>query len=84
MAQRRVPKFIDGFGQSYAMLCHTTPDTAILFVHGFGGKPTSTWRDFHGLVDDYSPDYKWWTTSDMFFYAYESLRTPIRRNADLL
>jgi pimeloyl-ACP methyl ester carboxylesterase len=84
MAQMRVPQFIDGFDKSYAMLCHTIPDTAIIFVHGFGGKATSTWRGFHGLVDEYSPDYKWWTTSDMFFYAYESLHTPIRRNADLL
>jgi hypothetical protein len=84
MAQRRVPKMIDGYGLSYAMFCEAIPDTAIIFVHGFGGKPTSTWRDFQGLVDEYSPDYKWWATSDMFFYAYESLHTPIRHNADLL
>jgi hypothetical protein len=59
-------------------------DTAVIFVHGFGGKPTATWRNFHGLVDEYSTEYTWWATSDMFFYAYESLHTPIRRNAELL
>jgi hypothetical protein len=58
-------------------------DTAVIFVHGLGGKPTSTWINFQGLVDEYSPEYTWWTTSDMFFYAYESLDTPIRRNAKL-
>lgn len=85
MPQMRSPKFIDGFGKSHAMLSSATgADTAVIFVHGFGGKPTSTWRDFHGLVDEYSPSYTWWATSDMFFYAYESLHTPIRRNADLL
>jgi hypothetical protein len=85
MAQMRSPKFIDGFGKSHAMLSSATGvDTAVNLVHGFGGKPTSTWRDFHGLVDEYSPSYTWWATSDMFFYAYESLHTPIRRNADLL
>jgi hypothetical protein len=84
MAQLRVPKFIHGFGKSYAMLCHATADTAIIFVHGFNGKPTSTWRDFHGLVDEYSSDHEWWGTSDMFFYSYESLHTPIRKNAQKL
>lgn len=85
MAQIRVPRFIDGFGKSYAMLSGAPgADTAVIFVHGFGGKPTSTWRDFHGLVDEYSPEFTRWATSDMFFYAYESLHTPIRRNAELL
>jgi len=59
-------------------------DTAVIFVHGFGGKPTSTWINFQGLVDEYSPEYTWWATSDMFFYDYESLHTPIRRNAQQL
>jgi hypothetical protein len=85
MPQRRVPKLITGYGKSYALLSHApSVDTAVIFVHGFGGKPTSTWRNFHLLVDEYSPEYSWWSTSDLFFYAYESLGTPIRRNASRL
>lgn len=85
MPQKRIPKYIPGYGKSYALLSKAKGvDTAVIFVHGFGGKPTSTWRNFHGLVDEYSVDYPWWATSDMFFYAYESLQTPIRRNAELL
>jgi len=81
----RVPKYIPGYGKSYALLSSAPgADTAVIFVHGFGGKPTSTWRNFQGLVDEYSTEYPWWATSDMFFYAYESLHTPIRRNAELL
>lgn len=78
----RQPKYLPGYGKSYALIADTAEaDTAVIFVHGFGGSPTSTWRDFHGLVDEYSSEYDWWPKSDMFFYSYESLRTPIRRNA---
>jgi pimeloyl-ACP methyl ester carboxylesterase len=82
--QKRIPKYIPGYGKSYALLSRTKVDTAVIFVHGFGGKPTSTWRNFQGLVDEYSPDYPWWSTTDMFFYAYESRHTQIRFNAELL
>lgn len=85
MPQKRIPKCIPGYGKSYALLSKADGvDTAVIFVHGFGGKPTSTWRDFQGLVDEYSEEYTWWAASDMFFYDYESLHTPIRRNAKLL
>lgn len=78
----RIPKFIPGYGDSYALLSNADKrDTAVVFVHGFGGKPTSTWRDFHGLVDEYAGQHAWWTASDLFFYSYDSLRTPIRHNA---
>ena len=85
MPQIRVPKYIAGYRKSYALPSSAeSPDTAIVFVHGFGGKPTGTWRNFQGLVDEYSGKYPWWKTSDLFFYAYDSLHTPIRRNASLL
>jgi hypothetical protein len=84
VSQNRVPKYIDGFPKSYALPANgPTVDTVIIFVHGFGGKPTSTWTNFQGLVDDYSDKYPLWATSDMFFFAYESVRTPIRSNAVL-
>jgi pimeloyl-ACP methyl ester carboxylesterase len=85
MSRIRVPQFIPGYGQSYALLSNNSKiDRAAIFVHGFGGKPTSTWVDFHRLADEYCPEYPWWSTSDMFFYSYESLGTPIRHNAELL
>ena len=85
MLERRPPKPIPGYGKSYGLLAKSqVVDTAVIFVHGFGGKPTSTWINFQGLVDEYSGEFTWWATSDMFFYAYESLHTPIRNNANLL
>lgn len=87
MIVRRVPQFLPGYRSSYAMLSRASGvDTAIIFVHGFGGNPTSTWMDFHTLVDEYSVQgaYSWWQKTDMFFYNYESLDTPVRRNAALL
>ncbi len=85
MSKKRVPQYIPGYGKSYALLSkEKTVDTAVIFVHGFGGKPTSTWRNFQGMVDEYSTDYSWWSGSDLFFYAYDSLHTPILYNAELL
>ena len=85
MPQRRSPKYIPGYGNSYALMSKAQGvDTAVIFVHGFGGKPTSTWANFQGLVDEYSAEYPWWATSDMFFYAYESRHTAIPYNAKLL
>jgi hypothetical protein len=66
------------------MLKTPVAHTAVIFVHGFGGKPTSTWINFHTLVDEYSTRYPWWAQSDMFFFSYDSLHTPIRRNAQSL
>ncbi len=83
MGQYRIPKTIPEFPKSYALLS-TDPnvDTAVVFVHGFGGAPTSTWLDFHGLVKICSSNYPWWEKSDLFFYSYESLKTPILVNAE--
>ena len=83
--QHRVPKYIAGWGKSYALLSSEPGvDTAVIFVHGFGGKPTSTWLDFQSLADEYSTEYPWWATNDMYFFAYDSIKTGIRRNAELL
>jgi hypothetical protein len=83
--QKRVPYSIPGYGASYALLSKAeSVDTAAIFVHGFSGKPTSTWINFQCLADEYSAKYPWWTTLDMYFYAYESLHTPIRFNSKRL
>ena len=84
MPQMRISKTIPGFYKSYARLAPASVDTAVVFVHGFGGSPTGTWRFFHNLVDEYSTDYPWWTRSDLIFYSYESRKTPIGKNAQRL
>jgi hypothetical protein len=85
MGQYRIPKAIPEFRKSYALVCaDQCADTMVIFVHGFGGNPTSTWLDFHGLVKVCSVNYPWWDKCDLFFYSYESLRTPIGLNAQTL
>ena len=85
MGQYRIPKAIPEFRKSYALVCaDQSADTMVVFVHGFGGTPTSTWLDFHGLVKICSVNYPWWEKCDLFFYSYESLRTPIGVNAQTL
>jgi pimeloyl-ACP methyl ester carboxylesterase len=85
MNHRRVPVFIPGYDKSYALYSDDAgTKTAVVFVHGFGGSPTGTWRNFHGLIEEYSSEYPWWTTSDLFFFAYDSIKTPIRFNATRL
>ena len=85
MSQKRIPQYIPGYGASHALLSkEAASDTAIIFVHGFWGKPTSTWGDFSELAREYTPDYPWLATSDIFLYAYDSLNTPIRYNTKRL
>lgn len=82
MGQYRIPVAIPEFPKSYALVCSDhKADTMVIFVHGFGGDPTSTWLDFHGLVKICAVNYPWWDKSDLFFYSYDSLRTPIGFNA---
>jgi hypothetical protein len=85
MGQYRIPKAILEFRKSYALVCaDQLADTMVVFVHGLGGTPTGTWLDFHALVKICSTKYPWWETCDLFFYSYESLRTPIGVNAQTL
>lgn len=44
------------------------PNTAIVFVHGFWGKPRSTWVDFVNLIEKDET----WDDCDLFFYGHRS------------
>ena len=79
----RRPQSIDGFSKSYALIPEKA-STAVVFVHGFAGSPTGTWRDFHHLSREYTSEFLWWDTAALFFYKYDSTQTPIRVNAELL
>jgi len=83
MGRCRIPKSFPNFRKSYALLSDQDADTMVVFVHGLGGKPTSTWHDFQGLAKLQVDSNSSWQNADLFFYAYESLRTPIGYNATI-
>lgn len=53
---------------------------ALVFVHGFNGLATSTWRHFPGML----PGRPTCAGADAFFFGYDSLRTPATVSAALL
>jgi pimeloyl-ACP methyl ester carboxylesterase len=70
---------------SFALLSdNETTDTAVIFVHGFGGDPHSTWLNFQGLIDQSPARPDWWGRSDVFFYRYESVTDHIFANGERL
>jgi pimeloyl-ACP methyl ester carboxylesterase len=63
---------------SYALLAEEVgTETAVIFVHGFGGDSVKTWRDFQRMMDECNDAYPWWKTYDAFFYEYNSLTKPV-------
>ena len=67
---------------SFALLSESlATDTAVVFVHGFAGGATSTWSQFHSLVDVYSSEFEWWKATDAYFYRYGSISKPVAVNA---
>lgn len=52
---------------------HSSGKRLVIFVHGFGGSATGTWREFptSGNVA------KWWQESDMLFVGYDSTKDSI-------
>jgi pimeloyl-ACP methyl ester carboxylesterase len=70
-----VARALRDFGKSYVLLSSADIcNSAAIFVHGFGGRPTSTWRNFQGLVDQLHSDFPVWDETDLFFYTYNSHR----------
>lgn len=68
-----VPRAMPNFRRSYALLTTSECKQIAVFVHGFFGKSTSTWRNFQGLVDD-AEFAGQWAATDLFFYKYDSRR----------
>lgn len=75
MSSLHIPRALEAFPNSYVLLssCDTCDNIAV-FVHGFGGRPTSTWRDFQGLIDHFGTEFPFWQNTDLFFYSYDSRR----------
>jgi hypothetical protein len=61
-----------------------TVDTAVIFVHGFGGHPETTWLELQTLIDTDPRAGADWERCDLFFFGYASVDRPIRYNAALL
>jgi hypothetical protein len=83
MGRCRIPQSFPNFRKSYVLLSDQNADTMVVFVHGLGGKPTSTWHNFQGLENLQVESQPSWNKADLFFYAYESLHTPIGYNATI-
>ncbi len=76
--------YFEQFEGSFALLSSLeTVQTAIIFVHGFGGDAVGTWNEFHMMVDDID-----WTSyfseSDLFFFQYSSVWERIQSSTDRL
>jgi pimeloyl-ACP methyl ester carboxylesterase len=76
--------YFEQFEGSFALLSSLeTVQTAIIFVHGFGGDALGTWNEFHMMVDDID-----WTSrfseSDLFFFQYRSVWERIQSSTDRL
>jgi pimeloyl-ACP methyl ester carboxylesterase len=75
---RRIP----GFDRSYALLSEDEEtDTAVVFIHGFGGHPRGTWLNFQGMIDTAPVNPEFWRKADLFFYRYRSIREHLHVNA---
>jgi alpha-beta hydrolase superfamily lysophospholipase len=60
------------------------PNRAVVFVHGWGGSPETTWYHFQEAIDEnYRPDVSsWWREADLYFYSYESRRFSIAEHTE--
>lgn len=64
---------------SYALLSEdSSTDIAVVFVHGFGGHPEKTWRNFQELVDSFAGSFPLWQRCDLYFFKYESISAHIK------
>src|ERR1700730_7876593 len=76
--------YFDEFPGSFALIAPTQfVESAIVFVHGFGGDACGTWNDFHLMIDEY----EWnslFAATDLFFFQYSSVWERIHSSADRL
>ena len=64
---------------SYALLSEeSSTDIAVIFIHGFGGHPEKTWRNFQELVDSFAGSFPLWRRCDLYFFKYDSIGAHIK------
>jgi hypothetical protein len=71
------PVRLQGSEKGVALLARKSPESAVVFVHGFGvhgfgGGPTTTWVGFEHLIDELEEQRPSWSRCDLFFYGYRS------------
>lgn len=66
------PVKLTGSCKGMALLTRKPPESAMVFVHGFGGNPSATWVGFERLVDELDEQRASWSCCDLFFYGYHS------------
>jgi pimeloyl-ACP methyl ester carboxylesterase len=71
------PVRLQGSEKGFALLARKPPESAVVFVHGFGGhgfggSPTTTWVGFEHLIDQLEELRAEWSRFDLFFYGYRS------------
>jgi hypothetical protein len=54
--------------RAFGLLSKIPPTTAVVFVHGFWGKPRSTWVDFSSFIEQNAK----WDNCDIYFYGHWS------------
>ena len=72
MADGHFPVRLQTSARSFALLSPKTPESGVIFVHGFKGNPSTTWVDFEHLVDGIEKYRDSWGKCDLFFYGYAS------------
>jgi hypothetical protein len=76
---KHIPISLKQDRRALGLLSKQPPSTAIVFIHGFWGKPRSTWVDFVNLIEE---DERW-DDCDLFFYGHRSNKQ-VRPLADKL
>jgi pimeloyl-ACP methyl ester carboxylesterase len=71
---------IKAYSGSYVYLSENPQtNTALIFVHGWGGNSRDTWADFQSIFRlDSAP---FWDLTDLYFYDYESVNRHLEDNA---
>lgn len=67
-----LPGRLQGSQRGFALLARKPPESAVIFVHGFDGNPTTTWVDFEHLIEELDEQRARWSRWDLFFYGYRS------------
>jgi len=65
---KHIPIILKQDRRALGLISKRPPSTAIVFIHGFWGKPRGTWADFVNLIEK---DEKW-DDCDLFFYGHRS------------
>jgi hypothetical protein len=77
--------YFEKFPGSFALIARSeSVERAIVFVHGFGGDALGTWAEFQLIIDDIALTGDAFSSTDLYFFQYESIWEHIESSADRL